>query len=109
MRAPVSRSPLPGPQFRSSSHTCRTYEAVRPGTDLGEIASSSCHLPLSEPRDEWARLSGSHLETHEDRSPADANCCQSLLLDPHVTITMTCTNGCSHWSPHEENRPRFFL
>src|SRR6266511_5198817 len=106
MRAPVSRSLLPGPQFIPYLQNLRSCTA---GTDLGEIASSSCHLPLSEPRDEWARLSGSHLETHEDCSPADANCCQSLLLDPHVTIAMTCTNGCSHWSPHEENRPRFFL
>jgi hypothetical protein len=31
-------------------------------------------------------LSGSSLETHQHWSPADANCCYSLLLDPDATI-----------------------
>jgi quercetin dioxygenase-like cupin family protein len=31
-------------------------------------------------------LSGSRSETHQHFSPADANCCQSLLLDPDATI-----------------------
>jgi hypothetical protein len=31
-------------------------------------------------------LSGSGSETHQHFSPADANCCQSLLLDPHARI-----------------------
>jgi hypothetical protein len=31
-------------------------------------------------------LSGSRLETHQHCSPAGANCCQSLLLDPNATI-----------------------
>src|SRR5215216_309952 len=33
-------------------------------------------------RDEPVHLSGSRPETHQHWSPADANCCQSLLLDP---------------------------
>ena len=31
-------------------------------------------------------LSGSRSETHQHFSPADANCCQSLLLDPDATM-----------------------
>jgi hypothetical protein len=31
-------------------------------------------------------LSASPSETHQHWSPADANCCQSLLLDPDATI-----------------------
>ena len=31
-------------------------------------------------------LSGSGSETHQHFSSADANCCQSLLLDPDATI-----------------------
>jgi hypothetical protein len=37
-------------------------------------------------RDEPVNLSDSGPETHQHWSPADANCCQSLLLDPHATI-----------------------
>src|SRR6266545_311282 len=64
---------------------------------------------VHEPREAPVNLSGSRLETHADRSPAGASCCYSLLLDPHATMTLTCTNGCSRWSPHEENSPGFFL
>jgi hypothetical protein len=31
--------------------------------------------------------SGSGSETHQHFHPADANCCQSLLLDPDATIS----------------------
>jgi hypothetical protein len=31
-------------------------------------------------------LSGSRSETHQHFPPADASCCQSLLLDPNATI-----------------------
>jgi hypothetical protein len=48
--------------------------------------SSRWHLRSANPRDERARLSGSHLETHQHRVPAGASCCHSLLLDPHATI-----------------------
>src|SRR5215216_2497382 len=34
------------------------------------------------------RLSGYHPETHQHCSPADATCCQSLLLDPDATISI---------------------
>jgi hypothetical protein len=33
-------------------------------------------------RDEPVKLSDSRPETHQHCSPADAICCQSLLLDP---------------------------
>jgi hypothetical protein len=50
--------------------------------------SSRWHLGSANPRDERARLSGSHFETHQHWSPAGANCCQSLLLDPDATISI---------------------
>jgi hypothetical protein len=37
-------------------------------------------------RETPGNLSGSESETHQHFSPADANCCHSLLLDPHATI-----------------------
>ena len=60
-------------------------------------------------RDEPVNLSASHLRTYQDWSPADASCCQSLLLDPDATIDIDLANGCSCWSPDEENSSGFFL
>jgi hypothetical protein len=37
-------------------------------------------------RETPGNLSGSGSETHQDFSPADATCCQSLLLDPNAII-----------------------
>jgi hypothetical protein len=37
-------------------------------------------------RETSGNLSGSGSETHQHFSPADANCCYSLLLDPDATI-----------------------
>jgi hypothetical protein len=37
-------------------------------------------------RETSGNLSGSGSETHQHFSPADANCCQPLLLDPNTTI-----------------------
>jgi hypothetical protein len=37
-------------------------------------------------RETPGNLSGSGSETHQHFAPADANCCQSLLLDPHARI-----------------------
>jgi hypothetical protein len=37
-------------------------------------------------RDEPVHLSGSRPVTHQHWSPADATCCQSLLLDPDATM-----------------------
>jgi hypothetical protein len=37
-------------------------------------------------RETPGNLSGSESETHQHCSPAGANCCQSLLLDPHAMI-----------------------
>jgi hypothetical protein len=39
-------------------------------------------------RETPGNLSGSGFETHQHCSPADANCCQSLLLDPDATISI---------------------
>jgi hypothetical protein len=39
-------------------------------------------------RDEPVNLSDSRPETHQHCSPAGANCCQSLLLDPDATISI---------------------
>jgi hypothetical protein len=39
-------------------------------------------------RETPGNLSGSGSETHQDFSPADANCCYSLLLDPDATISI---------------------
>jgi hypothetical protein len=39
-------------------------------------------------RDEPVNLSDSRPETHQHFSPADANCCHSLLLDPDATISI---------------------
>jgi hypothetical protein len=54
-------------------------------------------------------LLDSRPETHQHWSPAGANCCYSLLLDPDATISIDRTNGCSCWSPDEENGLGFFL
>jgi hypothetical protein len=37
-------------------------------------------------RETPGNLSGSGSEAHQHFSPADANCCYSLLLDPDATI-----------------------
>jgi hypothetical protein len=37
-------------------------------------------------RETSGNLSGSGSGTHQDFSPADANCCYSLLLDPDATM-----------------------
>jgi hypothetical protein len=60
-------------------------------------------------RERPGNLSGLDPGTHQHRSPADASCCYSLLLDPDATMTLACANGCSCWSADEENSPRFFL
>jgi meiotically up-regulated gene 157 (Mug157) protein len=39
-------------------------------------------------RDTSGNLSGSGSETHQHFSPADANCCYSLLLDPNAMIVI---------------------
>jgi hypothetical protein len=45
------------------------------------------HLALhAATRDEPVYLSGSPPQTHQHFSPADANCCHSLLLDPDAMI-----------------------
>jgi hypothetical protein len=37
-------------------------------------------------RETPGNLPGSESETHQHFSPTDANCCYSLLLDPHARI-----------------------
>jgi transposase-like protein len=41
-----------------------------------------------------------------DRSPVDRALKQAERM---LRWAITCTNGCSCWSPDEENSPRFFL
>jgi hypothetical protein len=51
--------------------------------------AESVSLPLAlqpSTRDEPVHLSGSRLRTHQHWSPAVANSCYSLLLDPDVMI-----------------------
>jgi hypothetical protein len=82
---------------------------VRTGLFANQCDTGAMDEELLPPREERARLSESRLETHQHGSPASATCCYSLLLDPHATMTLTCTNGCSCWSPDEENSPKLFL
>jgi hypothetical protein len=42
--------------------------------------------PHASTRDAPVNLSDFHLRTHQHWMAADANCCQSLLLDPDATI-----------------------
>jgi hypothetical protein len=48
-----------------------------------ELDGSRSTIQLRETPD---NLSGSGSGTHQDFSPADANCCHSLLLDPHARM-----------------------
>jgi hypothetical protein len=57
------------------------------------LASAACAKCVSDPadtvrstREEPVHLSDSLPETHQHCSPAGANCCHSLLLDPDATI-----------------------
>jgi hypothetical protein len=43
---------------------------------------------MRQPRDKSVHLSDSRLETHQHWWPADATCCQSLLLDPDATMSI---------------------
>jgi hypothetical protein len=89
--------------------TCRS----RPPGTVGELGGRCRPLyrgrDLIQLRETPGNLSGSGSETHQHFSPTGASCCYSLLLDPHATMTLTCTNGCSCWSPDEENSPQIFL
>ncbi len=58
--------------------------------------------------DEPVNLPDSPAETHQHCSPADASCCHSLLLIQMLRSALTCANGCSCWSPDEENSPQSF-
>jgi hypothetical protein len=55
--------------------------------DYAKNVSAALALHAST-RDEPVNLSDSRPETHQHRSPAGANCCQSLLLDPDATISI---------------------
>jgi len=65
-----------------SDAACRRILAV---ADCAKCVSLSPCTARST-RDEPVNLSGSRLRTHQHWSPAVANCCQSLLLDPDATI-----------------------
>jgi hypothetical protein len=77
------------------SNTSSTSRAKAAATgshliDCSQLARLSVwraqYFVLSIQRDEPVHLSGFRLRTHQHFSPADANCCQSLLLDPDATI-----------------------
>src|SRR5829696_6850002 len=71
-----------------SAGTCSPFQGVNingSSVDPGLADYTKCVLAPGTPRstrDEPVHLSGSRLRTHQHWSPADANCCQSLLLDP---------------------------
>src|SRR5215211_4136629 len=52
--------------------------------------ASLLHSPrlVQASRDEPVNLSESRLRTHQHWSPANATCCQSLLLDPDATMAI---------------------
>ena len=71
--------------------------------------------PLDRDRDQIqvretpGNLSGSGSETHQHLSPAGANCCHSLLLDPNATIGIDLHIRLFLLVTDEENSPRIFL
>jgi hypothetical protein len=60
-------------------------------------------------RETSGNLSGSRSETHQHFSPADASCCQSLLLDPDATIGIDLRKQLFLLAAYEENSLRIFL
>jgi hypothetical protein len=67
---------IPGP------HPLTSQATTRPSS-LNPTPKSLCN---GSTRDEPVHLSDSCPETHQHCSPAAANCCHSLLLDPDATI-----------------------
>jgi hypothetical protein len=53
---------------------------------LSEERLGDSLAPHASARDDPVHLSDFRLEPHQHWSPADANCCQSVLLDPDATI-----------------------
>jgi len=89
LRGVASRSPafqltLPHPRQADPhdlpSRQARTTPRSWPSSNRGRDT-----IRLRETPD---NLSGSGSETHQHFSPADANSCQSLLLDPDATISI---------------------
>jgi hypothetical protein len=77
------------PEALGSRHGRRGALATDPWPLADHTKSVSGSLALhNSTRDEPVNLSGSRLRTHQHWSPADANCCQSLLLDPDATISI---------------------
>jgi hypothetical protein len=84
----------------ASSRSARGHDAVPLGSRHGRgsagyrpSSSADCAKSVSgalvlyaSTRDEPVHLSDSRPETHQHSSPADANCCHSLLLDPDAMI-----------------------
>ena len=54
----------------------------------GGVKLSAALALHASTRDEPVNLTGSRLRTHQHWSPADATCCQSLLLDPNATMSI---------------------
>jgi hypothetical protein len=80
---------------------------------------SGCHHgPAGRSRSDAAPLAAddqgldpgrARLGTPAHLAPAGASCCQSRYLIQMLGSALTCANGCSCWSPYEENSPQFFL
>src|SRR5512132_4066130 len=82
--------PTAAPTWTSSptayaNHWRSWAQPHRPSPAEPRVSRGPLALDAS-PRDEPVHLSDSRPETHQHCSPADANCCQSLLLDPNATI-----------------------
>jgi hypothetical protein len=88
----------------------RSQKVVAP-VGVGQLPKSVSGLLAlhASTRDEPVNLSDSRPETHQHgRQPMliAASRCHLIQM---LRSALTCTNGCSCWSPHENNRPQIFL
>jgi hypothetical protein len=72
----------------ASSSCCSNRERSVSGRSAHRCDTGPINEGRLPPREEPVCLSDSRLETHQHWSPADASCCQSLLLDPDATISI---------------------
>jgi hypothetical protein len=77
-----------GPVWARAATTSAAPSASPPGSPPSQRRSGAGQPENGQAstRDEPVNLSDSRSETHQHCSPAGANCCQSLLLDPDATI-----------------------
>jgi hypothetical protein len=87
-------------RIRSTRHRLESWGRCHP-VDRGRATIQLRELP--------GNLSGTGSETHQHFSPADATCCQSLLLDPDATIGIDLREPLFLLVAGEENSPRILL